>query len=313
MPVRSRRKAFTLIELLVVIAIIAILIALLVPAVQKVREAASRMTCQNNMKQLGLATHGYHDTYKRLPITETREGAYAPTSAKRRCWMVHILPFVEQSARFNKIDMNRTQLDTTVNATGVSNRAVIQENIPLYLCPSDGESATPRPRTDDASGVTLALTNYAGCVGDHRNGAGTGFQFPGGAYYDYGNGSTNASITRGVMSRYSWSAKFAEVSDGLSNTYFVGEVVPSWCNWEDWGFQNFATTAFPVNHRNTDFARGALGPGDASNCITFRSLHTGGANFLFGDGAVRFITDSIDYTTYRALASRNGGEPASPN
>jgi len=302
----GRRRGFTLIELLVVIAIIAVLIGLLLPAVQKVREAASRMSCQNNLKQLGLAMHGYHDIYARLPPGN----GYGPGAAsKQRSWTVLLLPYLEQDARYKQIDLTKSQLDNTANASGVSNLSVIQKNLKAVLCPSDGASANPATRTDNASGVgPIGLTNYAGSVGDHRNGTGTGYQFPNGQWYDYGNSAVDAGSTRGVITRYGYAASFAEVTDGLSNTFLLGEVIPSYCVWEDWGQQSFATTAYPVNYGNKDFQSGALSASDPQHCITFRSFHTGGAQFLFGDGSVHFVTDGIDYNTYRALASRAGGE-----
>ncbi|MCE9561502.1 MAG: DUF1559 domain-containing protein [Planctomycetes bacterium] len=304
----SRRWAFTLIELLVVIAIIAILIGLLLPAVQKVREAAARMSCSNNLKQLGIALHSYQDVNKHLP-----DGRGDHVALPLRSWTVLILPYIEQAARYNQLDLTKSILDTTINASGVSNVSVIQQNLKPVLCPSDSTSAIPLVRTDLANATTLALTNYATNVGDHRNSSGTGYgPFPDGNWYDWGNGASDASKTRGVMTRHGYGATFSEISDGLSNTYFVGEVIPSWCLWQDWGFQSFATTAYPLNWRNKDCATGVVAPSNSSETITFRSKHTNGANFLFGDGAVRFLTDGIDYTTYRGLASRAGGEVVSP-
>jgi prepilin-type N-terminal cleavage/methylation domain-containing protein/prepilin-type processing-associated H-X9-DG protein len=308
-PPRTPRAAFTLIELLVVIAIIAILIGLLLPAVQKVRGAAARLQCQNNLKQIGLAIHGYHDIYGTMPPGN----GYGPGAAyMQRSWMVPLLPFVEEDNRFRQIDMGKSQLDQSINASGVSNLSVIQQNLKVVLCPADGNSITPMTRADMASGLSLALTSYASNVGDHRNGSGTGFgPFPDGGWYDYGNGSSDSSQTRGVITRCGYGASFAEVSDGLSNTFVIGEVIPSFCVWEDWGHQSFATTAFPINYRNQDFQSGILSPWNANECITFRSYHTGGAQFLFGDGAVHMLNESMDYTVYRALASRAGEEVVS--
>src|SRR5688572_9976989 len=134
----SKRKAFTLIELLVVIAIIAILIALLVPAVQKVREAAARTQCVNNLKQIGLAIHGYHDTFKKIPKSDASTG---PTGWS---WIAHLLPYFEQGALHGKINFNLSVMDTTGN----NNRALIQTPINLLLCPSD---PTPSVRSDLSS------------------------------------------------------------------------------------------------------------------------------------------------------------------
>jgi prepilin-type processing-associated H-X9-DG protein len=313
-----------LVELLVVIAIIGILIALLLPAVQAARESARRTDCTNKMKQLGVALHNYHDSEGRLPL----QLAYAPGARRlNRSWMVLILPQMEQGAMLEQCDLTIRQLSGTVNASGKSNREIIQQNMPMFLCPSDPGAAFPKTRTDDATNASvvgspaplLGLTSYAASVGDHRNRLGTGFgpiQFGGGnaapstSWFDFGNSADNSVKCRGVISRYGWSAAFDDITDGLTNTFFVGEVIPDYCNWQDWGHQNFATTAFPVNWKNKEFERRQAPylPSYADESITFRSRHPGGANFLMGDGSVRLLHDSMSHPIYMALASRCGGE-----
>lgn len=305
-------RGFTLVELLVVIAIIGILIALLLPAVQAARESARRTDCTNKMKQLGVGLHNYHQTNERLPI-----GRSSGTPDTNRSWMVWILPQLEQQGMTDEIDFAVEQLSTAVNASGVTNRSVIQKNLPAVLCPSDPGALTAKARTDSAAGIVLGLTSYAGSVGDHRNVTGIGYgpiEFGGGnaapatSFFDYGNSADNSVKCRGVLSRWGWSAAFDDITDGLSNTFFVGEVIPDFCNWQDWGHQNFATTAFPINWRNRDFERGVVAPSVPQDSITFRSRHPGGANFLFGDGSVRFLRETLSQTIYMAMASRTGSE-----
>lgn len=307
MSLHPRKRAFTLVELLVVIAIIGILVALLLPAVQAAREAGRRSSCSNNLKQLGLAIHNYHDTLKSFPVGNSTGGASGPDM--NRSWIVGALPYFEQSTIYNAMNLALDGLEnTTAGPTGKTNLQLIQQPLPTVLCPSDADSTQVINRADSAASIPLALTNYAGVVGDHRNGSGTGFDFGGGQFYDYGNGADTAGRCRGSFSRAGYSTKLSAITDGTSNTIIVGEVIPVWCLWQDWGHQNFATTAFPINHRNSEFQSGALGAGDANNGITFRSRHPGGAQFVLGDASARFIAQTIDFTVYRALASRAGGE-----
>ena len=310
--IRNRKlpHGFTLVELLVVIAIIGILIALLLPAVQAAREAARRAQCKNNLKQLGLAIHNYHQARKQIPITYG-VGAVVGAGNKRN-WIVGVLPYIEQQGLWDAMDMR-------VDGHTEPNLSLIQRNIPGVLCPTDGEAQQPRRCIDVPldfwnNNVVFALTSYAINVGDHMNGTGsTGAPNP--PYEPYCRAGYSADKVRGVSSRYGWSCRFKEVQDGLSKTIFIGEIVPEWCYWQSWGHQSFATTAWPINHRNTEYAQERLPVVDVTSnndSLVFRSVHPGGAHFIFGDGSVHFLSESCDFAAYQALSSRDGGEPVTP-
>lgn len=337
------RPGFTLIELLVVIAIIAILIGLLLPAVQKVREAAARTKCQNNLKQFGLALHGYHDIQGHVPYggragpgSGTYGGVMPDTpdwaidwNDDRGTWLVYVLPHIEQESIFRSIP----DIKTTVNALAVwrGTPAFQQSRVPIFRCPSDGWN------------IDWRISNYGGSLGPQcldSNGASCGFQpnqtfcngaaqlpAPGWGYApspDHGNDISSSGI-RGMFNRLGAKINFASVSDGLSNTIFVGEMLPEWHDhfWDgSWnhfnGGNSHAGTIVPINYV-TDQRVGC--PDNPQRSYQnwnlswgFKSRHTGGANFLFGDGTVRFLQQNIDHRTYNLLGCRNDNQPVSlPN
>jgi prepilin-type N-terminal cleavage/methylation domain-containing protein len=290
------RSGFTLVELLVVIAIIGVLVALLLPAVQAAREAARRTQCSNNMKQIGLALHNHHDTHGRLPTTHFHDpGGGAPF---RWGWIPRTLPFMEQGTVYDKLDF-------TVHAWQGDNFAYLSKKYPAFLCPSDPFRDEIREEEGFAAPTwSLSQSDYAECIGDYKNSTGVG------ATPDYGNHNYTTPQVRGMMGRWGWSARFADVTDGLSNTINIGECVGAMCITQNFASQSFGTTAHPINYMNRSLAQDL--PTQANprwdESIGFRSYHPAGANFLLGDGSVRFLSDSLDGVTYRALGSRANGE-----
>ncbi len=285
------RRGFTLIELLVVIAIIAILIALLLPAVQQAREAARRSQCKNNLKQIGLALHNYHDTFKILPISN------AGCSGKRYGWIPMLLPYIDQANIYNAFDFD-------LAAWQGNNFQHLQKPYNAFLCPSDPLGNEIREEEFFAAPTwIIAQADYAAVIGDYVNSSGVG-EVPA-----YGNVGCSLQV-RGMIGRWGWSARFRDVTDGLSNTFTLGECIGAMSIVQNWGVQSFGTTSHPINFMNENLQTNLptqLNP-RWDESIGFRSYHVGGTHFLMGDGAVRFVGENIDGVTYRGLASRTGGE-----
>jgi prepilin-type N-terminal cleavage/methylation domain-containing protein/prepilin-type processing-associated H-X9-DG protein len=328
-----RRRAFTLIELLVVIAIIAILMGLLVPAVQKVREAAARLKCTNNLKQIGLALHNYHDTAQKFPPGYV-DGNTNPNSTPDNDvgpgwgWAAFLLPYVEQDNVYRQINFNQP--------VGLgSNTAISRLHLAIYECPSDPnqQDFPVYDSTFTTPITTLTHANYVGCNGwiEVFNGAGGN---PGTTGNDGLPGPYGASGV-GLFYRNS-KTSFASVTDGTSNTIFVGERssnhapatwtgavaggrCPAWMATQPPAI--YAPPPGPA-YDNADFGASlVLAHGNATHLPSadfpifdpdvFYSYHTGnGANFLFGDGSVHFLTSSINPVTYQALCTIAGGEVA---
>jgi prepilin-type N-terminal cleavage/methylation domain-containing protein/prepilin-type processing-associated H-X9-DG protein len=321
------RRAFTLIELLVVIAIIAILIGLLLPAVQKVREAANRMSCSNKLKQLALGCHSYHDTNGTLPRNGNANGLATSHGANgtgccglnntpRWSWIARLLPYVEQDnlARQANIDVG--------NANTAGARTTEATILAVLTCPSDTTQPRTRTNSADLGGILVAVTSYKGV-----SGANWGADFyPNESNFStpYRNLGTNGSFNGlengdGMFWRAdirSGPLGFAAVTDGLSNTYMIGEDVPEFIAWNAWPYPNGAigTCAIPPNTGITVPPLGAAaGYGDWPRRYSFRSRHTGGLQFAMGDGSVRFVRDTIPLNVYRATATISGGEVIGDN
>lgn len=309
------RRGFTLIELLVVIAIIAILIALLLPAIQQAREAARRSQCKNNLKQYGIGLHNYHETYLMFPIGGTAWGG-----TEQIGWHVRILPFMEQGAMYKQLNFgNGTVVVSQLLSDGLPARV---HQVPYALCPTDSN----QERWDR----NWAQTNYGGSLGSQSitsaNGAcnifltpGINYESPGGTA-THGNTQDSYDIS-GMFGRVGGSINIASVTDGTSNTIQVGEILPE-CNDHRSGWWNYngmgnahAGTQVPLNTmttcpKATAAERAQYGGGNCTNPNNwnlswgFRSKHIGGAHFLFADGSVKFLSQSINYETYQRLGGR---------
>jgi prepilin-type N-terminal cleavage/methylation domain-containing protein/prepilin-type processing-associated H-X9-DG protein len=331
MKIARAPRGFTLIELLVVIAIIGVLVGLLLPAVQKVRESANRAKCSNNLKQIGLALHHYHDAMNVFPpgyvdlntdSTSTPDNDQGPGWG----WCSYLLPYMEQVSVFNQIDFNQ--------GVGLgTNTTVSLVPLAIFQCPSDGLQ-DPVPVYDSSFTnpiTTIAHSNYVGCNGWVECFNNAGGNYRGGA----GNDSLSGQLGKagnGLFYRNS-STNIRNVTDGLSNTIFVGERSsnhsPSTWTGAVAGGRCPAWMAvappFPYQmppgppYDNADFGEAlVLAHCNATHLPsadfpiydpdTYYSYHNSGANFLFGDGSVHFLSKNIDGNTYQYLATIAGGE-----
>jgi len=315
-----RQRGFTLIELLVVIAIIAVLIALLLPAVQQAREAARRTQCRNNLKQMGLALHNYHDSFNVLPPAILNSGRYnsatyhtATNPILNTTGWVFLLPYIDQAPAYNMYNFNvcssmSSPYGLPVAGTDATNVAVISSNQPWLNCPSHpfaGQSVT--------SGAGTASDFYS------RNQARrTSYAFSTGSFTDYSGPyqSTSGDIRVGAFGN-SGAARIGDITDGTSNSAFVGE---------SWGGGNYKTSTSygPWGLSGTHTSCHGYTPSASSTALTsanvaaysadwginrpylndalkrtyawvFNSGHVGGAHFLMGDGTVRFLSENMDY------------------
>ncbi|MBX3427203.1 MAG: DUF1559 domain-containing protein [Pirellulales bacterium] len=344
-PARSlgQRPAFTLVELLVVIAIIGVLVALLLPAVQAAREAARRMSCANNVKNVALAVQNHHDSKRRLPfginyntsygreqyrlpgggVEEATPSKYVSgRNTNGKGWIVDVLPQLEQQAMYDglKPGFDNPGADMRFIATATNGRGMgrpeirqfLDDQLPVLTCPSDS-SATPRLGNYHWEQVTTAVTSYKGVVGDTALGEVFG---AGGLWSNSTYGSVpDCFETLGCnglfwkMSYYE-PINFKQISDGLSNTLMIGEAVAdqdlhamAYFSDGDWASCNMQLNYFLLG--DPELVRQQW-----YDVRGFRSLHPGGVHFAMADASVQFLSEGIDHQLYRALSTRNGGEVA---
>jgi prepilin-type N-terminal cleavage/methylation domain-containing protein/prepilin-type processing-associated H-X9-DG protein len=324
------RHGFTLIELLVVIAIVGVLISLLLPAVQKVREAASRSKCANHLKQMGIALHHYHDVYGIFPPAKINSGSAGPYTDTTSFYpglpyvynhtgFVLLLPYLEQENLYRQYDFaypssNSNWTGGTLANGGVNagNANVVEARVPVYECPSDQE-----PPVENESGTGP----YA-----RTNARRSNYLFNCGATDDY-TPSYNAGRSYSGAFGTNGATRLSQIGDGTSNTIAIGEAKqdhtysgygPYWGSGTHTAVQGYVGTVWsstlPPDGFNVNFPWGRVvdgfsgRQGELQYAWGFGSWHPGGGNFVFCDGSVRFLPDAISFPLFEALTTVNGGE-----
>ena len=292
-------SGFTLIELLVVIAIIGVLIALLLPAVQSARETARQIQCTNNLKQIALALHNYHEARGELPF------ASGYTVSQTGTWAAFILPQLERQDVYDRFDFNKNMKDP-------ANRVAVTSVVSAYICPSDPVGSNPvlPYRCTFNPNPSMALW-YPVCMGPTHPDQCFYCPEPNPSYCCQGGnyGTRPPNSTAGMFGRYPRGFRFADVTDGLSATIMAGETLPGHCihNVAFGGNFPMAGTTIPINIMLGE-GKTQHGPPKHWHTCGYKSLHPGGAMFAMGDGSVRFFSEYIDYRLYNELGTRAGDE-----
>jgi prepilin-type N-terminal cleavage/methylation domain-containing protein/prepilin-type processing-associated H-X9-DG protein len=318
------RRGFTLIELLVVIAIIAVLIGLLLPAVQKVREAASRMSCTNNLKQYALACHMYHEDRGRFPpggmVLPNGPGwGNMDWQANKGTWLVYTLPYMDQQNVYNQIPNLYVPHFNSISAA--ESAGVLPYTYSFLHCPSDGNTGG------------LYTSNYVGSMGpqclDIKCDTIPFDQYCDQPAWGYTRSADDGTTDdpkwiRGMFARDGAMINLSDVADGTSNTLLLGETLPAQNmhmlvnHWYSVYGTQLCSTIIPINYPIDEKDQSWCGSAYAGSLHSmtnnntawgFKSRHTGGVNFAFVDGSVHFIAQGIDHRTYQLLGCRNDGQP----
>lgn len=335
-----RRRAFTLVELLVVIAIIGVLVALLLPAVQAAREAARRSQCANNLKQIALGCLNYESTHKRLPRGSNFKAVQNPRPGT---WVRDVLPYIEAGNVSDLIDENKHMTDNTSNGNGTSNLQIAQTTVlPVFICPSDPVAQNPILENRGGSGnnpspcqglwykgsmgptipdqcVFIPASEMANqhllCMGANYGSDKDDTSFEAPCYSTIkGTGGSRAqpcpdkSRCVGAICRNSVGTPLRKFIDGVSNTYLLGETLPTHSVYNSLFAENFpvGSTHIPLNHMESD----ELGTLEKKHWTQagFKSSHPSLVHFAMTDGSVQGVNDSIDKYVYNAYGTRAGGE-----
>lgn len=302
---KQRQRGFTLVELLVVIAIIGVLVGLLLPAVQSARESARRTQCSNNLRQLALALHNYHDTNKTFP--------WGATGGWGHSWHAFILPFMEQQPLYEIIPWTDSGSATGTDANSRAFQTMARTRLEIFVCPSQGD-----PEVADVNGLTnRAVGNYLGNVGTHRKNAATGLITNDDlAQYSIGNGVLIPQNFVDNNNPPDPPIRMSSIRDGTSSTLMVGEsifMLDAPCTICDRFYlfipdidsgsgsdysEVLGTTVFAPNFQGTE----------AERELTFSSYHPGAVQGALADASVRVFVETIDKTVWQAIGTRNGRE-----
>ena len=299
-------RGFTLVEMLVVIAIIALLIALLLPAVQGVRESARRVQCSNNLKQIGLALSGHVVHHEAFPHSvaydNPNDGNSGPPDRNGRGWILSILPYLEQQPLFD--GFTKGACFTGSHSSGGLWKAGCRELMQLQTvtlhCPSDSGVLALSTNQYQWSGIPVAQTSYKGVIGDTQMG---------GAHTGSPDCHTRTKCP-GMFWRHTWFSPItpASIRDGLSNTFAVGEDVVA-ANHHSVAY--YANGDYSSCHAPLNYFPQPPAPNHWPSVMSFRSLHPGGAHFCFADGSVHYVSESIELAVYQGPSTKAGRETVS--